>query len=129
MNSITSIVEEILIRKPKASPDETRPFKDGKGKLDVFLLGDSTVGRGEFEPGWRWSQHVRPIAGTPSCQAAHTGYVLEGRMVIKMDDGGQTEYGPGDFFFMPPGHDAWVVGDKRCVLLDFTGVAKYAKKT
>ena len=117
-----------LVRKVKGSPDETRPFKDGKGKLDVFQLGDAIVGRGEFEPGWRWSQHVKPIAGTESCQASHTGYVLEGRMIVKMDDGSEVEYGPGDFFHMPPGHDAWIVGDKRCVMLDFTGVAKYAKK-
>jgi quercetin dioxygenase-like cupin family protein len=117
-----------LVRKAKGSPDETRPFKDGKGKMDVFQLGDSTVGRGEFEPGWRWSLHVKPIAGTPSCQAAHAGCVLEGRIAVKMDDGSEMEYGPGDFFNMPPGHDAWVVGDKRCVMLDFTGVAKYAKK-
>jgi quercetin dioxygenase-like cupin family protein len=117
-----------LVRKSKASPDETRPFKDGKGKVGVFQLGDSTVGLGEFEPGWRWSSHVKPLAGTPSCQCTHTGYVLEGRMVVKMEDGSETEYGPGDFFHMPAGHDAWIVGDQRCVLLDFTGVSKYAKK-
>jgi quercetin dioxygenase-like cupin family protein len=117
-----------LIRKAKGSPDETRQFRDGKGKMAVFQLGDSTVGLGEFAPGWRWSLHVKPIAGTPSCQATHTGYVLEGRMVVKMDDGSETEYGPGDFFHMPAGHDAWIVGDQRCVMLDFTGVAKYAKK-
>ena len=128
MNSTSIATEHELVRKPNSSPDETRPFKDGKGKLDVFSLGESILGRGEFQPGWRWSQHVKPIVGTDSCQAAHTGYVLEGRMIVKMDDGSQTEYGPGDFFFMPPGHDAWVVGDKRCVMLDFTGVAKYAKK-
>lgn len=122
-------MEHKLVRKVTGAPDETRPFNDGKGKLEVFLLGDSTVGRGEFEPGWRWSQHVKPIAGTPSCQVTHTGYVVEGRMLVKMDDGAETEYGPGDFFCMPAGHDAWIVGDKRCVLLDFTGVAKYAKET
>jgi hypothetical protein len=129
MNNTNSAIGGKLVRKLTGSPDETRLFKDGKGKMEVFLLGDSTVGRGEFEPGWRWSDHVKPIAGTPSCQATHTGYVVEGRMVVKMDDGSQTEYGPGDFFFMPAGHDAWIVGDKRCVLLDFVGVAKYAKKT
>jgi quercetin dioxygenase-like cupin family protein len=116
-----------LERKHIDKPDETRLFKDGKGKLDVVTVGDHTFGRGVFEPGWRWSQHVKPIAGTPSCQAAHTGYVLEGHMIVKMDDGAQVEYGPGDAFFMPPGHDAWIVGDERCVLIDFTGVAKYAK--
>jgi quercetin dioxygenase-like cupin family protein len=118
-----------LERKPFDKPDETRSFKNGKGKLEVVTVGDCTVGRGVFEPGWRWSEHVKPIVGTPSCQAAHTGYVLEGRMLVKMDDGAQLEYGPGDAFYMPSGHDAWVVGDKRCVLIDFTGMAKYAKPT
>jgi quercetin dioxygenase-like cupin family protein len=118
-----------LIRKGKEFPDETRSFKAKKGKIEVFYLGDLTVGREEFEPGWRWSQHVKPIAKTPSCQVTHTGYILEGRMVVKMDDGTETEYVPDDFFCMPAGHDAWTVGDKRCVILDFTGVALYAKKT
>ena len=122
-------METKLVRKLKGSPDETRLFRDGKGKMEVFILGDSTVGRGEFEPGWRWSQHVKPIAGSPSCQATHTGHVLEGRMAVKMDDGSEVEYGPGDFFYMPAGHDAWIIGDKRCVMLDFTGAAKYAKKS
>jgi quercetin dioxygenase-like cupin family protein len=116
-----------LERKSFDKPDETRAFKDGKGKLQVVTAGNHTFGRGVFEPGWRWSEHVKPIAGTASCQAGHTGYVLEGRMVVKMDDGAEVEYGPGDAFYMPPGHDAWTVGDKRCVLIDFTGVAKYAK--
>ncbi|MDO8298052.1 cupin domain-containing protein [Lacisediminimonas sp.] len=116
-----------LTRKPGDRPDETRPFKDGKGSLQVFMLGDHVIGRGEFEPGWRWSEHVKPIAGTDSCQAAHTGMVLQGRMIVKMNDGAQVEYGPGDMFHMPPGHDAWVVGNERCVLIDATGVAKYAK--
>ena len=116
-----------LEKKSLEKPDEVRPFKDGKGKLSVFTLGNQTMGRGEFEPGWRWSTHVKPIAGTDSCQATHTGIVLEGRMVVRMDDGSEMEYGPGDVFYMPPGHDAWVVGDQRCVLFDVTGVAKYAK--
>jgi quercetin dioxygenase-like cupin family protein len=118
-----------LVRKAANSPDETRLFQDGKGKMHVFALGEMTVGRGEFEPGWRWSQHVKPIAGTPLCQATHTGYIIEGRMLVKMEDGSETEFGPGDFFFMPAGHDAWIIGEKRCVILDFTGVAKYAKKS
>src|SRR3974390_1860475 len=74
-------------RKRFDKPDETRPFKDGKGKVEVVTVGDHTVGRGIFEPGWRWSDHVKPIAGTPSCQAAHTGYVVEGRMAGKMTGG------------------------------------------
>ncbi|MGZ3236863.1 MAG: cupin domain-containing protein [Burkholderiaceae bacterium] len=116
-----------LEKKSISKPDEIRPFKDEKGRMAVFTLGNQTMGRGEFEPGWRWSEHVKSIAGTDSCQAAHTGIMLEGRMVVKMDEGQEIEYCAGDVFYMPPGHDAWVVGDKRCVLFDVTGVAKYAK--
>jgi quercetin dioxygenase-like cupin family protein len=116
-----------LERKSLNKPDETRPFQGGKGKIDVVNVGSHTLGRATFEPGWRWSEHVKPIAGTHSCQAAHTGYILEGRMIVRMDDGSELEYGPGDAFYMPPGHDAWIVGNQRCVLIDFTGVAKYAK--
>jgi EutQ-like cupin domain len=118
---------EKMERKRFDKPDETRPFNSGKGRLDVVMVGDRTFGRGTFEPVWRWSEHVKLIAGTPSCQAAHTGYILEGRMVVKMDDGAELEFGAGDAFYMPPNHDAWVAGDKRCVLIDFTGMTKYAK--
>lgn len=106
-------------------PDETRPF--GHGKMEVVQLGDTTAGRGTFEPGWRWSQDVKPIAGTDSCQAHHTLYVLEGRMHVVMDDGSELEIGPGDAAVLPPGHDAWTVGDQACIAVDFTGVARYAK--
>ena len=68
-----------LERKSLSSPEETRPFKDGKGKLEIVVVGGHTMGRGTFEPRWRWSEHVKPIAGTPSCQAKNTGYVVEGR--------------------------------------------------
>ena len=129
MNTTDITIEEKLVRKVSGKGDETRLFKEGKGKMELFLLGDSTIGRGEFEPGWRWSRHVKPIVGTSLCEATHTGYVLEGRLAVKMHDGSETEYGPGDFFYMPAGHDAWVIGDKRCVMLDFTGIATYAKKT
>lgn len=122
-----TLEKKALQKKSSQNPDEVRPFKDGKGQMAVFNVGDMTVGRGEFEPGWRWSLHVKPIAGTDSCQANHTGIILEGRMVVKMNDGPEMEFGPGDVFSMPPGHDAWVVGDKRCVAFDVTGVAKYAK--
>ena len=116
-----------LEKKRFEAPDETRTFADGKGKLALLGVGQLQIGRGEFEPGWRWSEHVKPIVGTDSCQAAHTGYVLEGRMAVRMDDGDEVEYGPGDAFYMPPGHDAWIVGDAKCVLLDVTGMANYAK--
>ncbi|MFG2295018.1 cupin domain-containing protein [Streptomyces sp. NPDC048603] len=108
-------------------PDETRPFEDGKGRLDLFQTDGGPVGRAVFEPGWRWSEHVKPIAGTDSCQAAHTGYVVSGRMKIVMDDGETAEMGPGDFIEIAPGHDAWVLGDEACVALDWTGYGDYAK--
>jgi len=101
------------------SPDETRPFVD-KGQAQVVKVGDTTIVRGTFEPGWRWSDHVKPLAGTASCQAAHTGYIVSGRMHLKMDDGTEREIGPGDAVSIPSGHDAWIVGKETCVFIDFT---------
>jgi hypothetical protein len=106
-------------------PDESRPFK-GHGHMDVVTLGDFTLGRGVFEPGWRWSNDVKPIAGTDSCQTRHAGYCLSGQMTVRLDDGTEMTVGPGDVVVIEPGHDAWTVGDEACVLLD-TGVAAYAK--
>jgi len=117
-----------LVRKSFEAPEETRTFEQGKGKLDLVNLDSGPVGRAVFEPGWRWSLHVKPIAQTESCQADHMGYCLSGRMVVAMDDGEQQEFGPGDFMVVPPGHDAWVVGDEPCVMLDWQGVADYAKQ-
>ena len=116
-----------LLRKVLDRPDETRSFVDGKGKAQIVKLGDVTLGRGIFEPGWQWSKHVKPIVKTDSCQSAHTGTVLEGRMRVRMNDGTEMEFGPGDAFYMPPGHDAWIVGNQRCVIIDVTGVVNYAK--
>lgn len=108
------------------TPDETRPFP--KGKMEVVHIGGTTMGRGTFEPGWKWSESVKPITGTPSCQSPHTGYVVSGRMKVVMDDGSEAEYGPGTAVVIPPGHDAWIVGDETCVFIDFTGATQYAKQ-
>ncbi|MFJ3583098.1 cupin domain-containing protein [Streptomyces sp. NPDC090127] len=108
------------------SADETRPFEDAKGRLDLITTERGPVGRAVFEPGWQWSKHIKPIAGTDSCQAAHAGYVVGGRMKIVMDDGESLEVGPGDFFTVEPGHDAWVLGDEPCVALDWVGFGDYA---
>lgn len=116
-----------LERHALSTPEETRTFLDGKGKVDIVSVGDVQLGRGVFEPGWRWSDHVKPIAGTDSCQAVHTGYVIQGRMVVRMDDGSEIEVGTGDAFHMPAGHDAWVVGDQPCILIDISGMSNYAK--
>ena len=107
--------------------DEIRPFVD-KGRVEIVTLAGGNVGRGTFEPGWRWSEHVKPIAGTESCQSHHMGYCVSGRMGVRMDDGTEKEIGPGDVIVIPPGHDAWVVGDEPCVQVDFTGMKTYAKK-
>ncbi|MFK0232344.1 cupin domain-containing protein [Streptomyces vinaceus] len=116
-----------IVRKSFDQADETRPFADGMGRLDVIQADGGAVGRAVFEPGWRWSQHIKPLAGTDSCQAAHTGYVVSGRMKVVMDDGASEEYGPGDFMQVEPGHDAWVLGDEQCVAVDWTGFGAYAQ--
>lgn len=109
------------------SPDEVREFQ-AHGRVELVNLDSGPVGRGTFEPGWKWSNDVKPLAGTDSCQVEHIGYVLSGRMKLVMDDGSEHEYKPGEAFHMPPGHDAWTVGDEACVLLDFGGLDDYAKR-
>jgi mannose-6-phosphate isomerase-like protein (cupin superfamily) len=113
-------------KKSLNTPDETRPFP--KGKMDVVKVGELTFGRATFQPGWKWSECVKPIAGTKSCMVHHNGYVVSGRMRMRMDDGVEVEVGPGDVFVCAPGHDAWTVGDEPCVAYDFSGAAIYAKK-
>lgn len=117
-----------LVRLSFDSPDETRPFEEGKGKLQLINSETGPVGRATFEPGWQWSKHVKPIAGTDSCQAAHAAYFVSGRMKVVMDDGEESEFGPGDLMVCPPGHDAWVLGDERCVVVDWQGYGAYAKR-
>jgi uncharacterized cupin superfamily protein len=109
------------------SPDEVRPF-EGKGQVEMVNLAGHAVGRGTFEPGWKWSENVKPIAGTDTCQVSHLGYVISGRMRVYMDDGSEGEIGPGNVVAIPPGHDAEVVGDEACVMLDFGEIGAYAKR-
>ncbi|OII66238.1 cupin [Streptomyces sp. CC53] len=116
-----------ILQKTFEQADETRPFEGGKGRLDLLNTEHGPVGRAVFEPGWQWSEHIKPIVGGDSCQAAHVGYCLSGRMKIVMDDGDAVEVGPGDFMDVAPGHDAWVVGDEPCVMLDWAGFGDYAK--
>lgn len=106
-------------------PDEVREF--GNGDLKIVKIGSGTVGLSTFKPGWKWSNDVKPIAGTASCEVAHMGYVVSGRLHVVMDDGSEGEAGPGDVFTATPGHDAWVVGDEPCVIVDWAGNATYAK--
>lgn len=108
-------------------PDERRDFP--RGHLEAVHLSGLDFAIGTFEPGWRWSESVAPIAGTESCQIHHNGYVVQGRMHLRMDDGGESEVGPGDVFVCSPGHDAWVVGDEQVIVHDFAGAmaTDYAK--
>lgn len=110
-----------------AKPDEIRPF-EGRGRTEMVHLNGQTVSRATFEPGWRWSVNVRPIAGTDSCLAEHLGYCVSGRMRVRMDDGTTFDIGPGDVVHIPPGHDAETLGDERMVLIDFGNVSDYAKR-
>lgn len=112
-------------RKSLSAPDETRNFP--KGKLEIVTVGGTSLGRATFEPGWKWSECVKPIAKTDSCQAPHLGYVISGRMKVVMDNGEELDFGPGDAMSAPPGHDAWIVGDDKCVVIDFVGYQDYAK--
>jgi hypothetical protein len=100
-------------------PDERRDFP--RGHLEAVHLTGLDFAVGTFEPGWRWSESVAPIAGTESCQIHHNGYVVEGHLGVRMDDGDEAELGPGEAFVVTPGHDAWVVGDEQVVVYDFAG--------
>lgn len=111
-------------------PHEVRPFA-ANGQVQLVDLDGFTLGRGTFEPGWKWSNDVKPIAGTDSCQAPHAGYVMSGAMTIRMDDGNEYQVSAGDAVRIEPGHDAWVDADasEPCIMLETaTGaVNTYAK--
>ena len=109
------------------SPDETRQF-EGKGHADVVHIAGQVVGKGIFEPGWKWSENVKPIAQTDSCQVSHLGYCVSGRMRVYMDDGTEIDVGPDEVMAIPPGHDAEVIGDEPFVSVDFGEFGEYAKR-
>lgn len=107
-------------------PDERRDFP--RGHLELLNMTGLVFGRATFEPGWRWTESLKDIAGTELCEVHHNGYIVQGRMRIRMRDGSEGEVGPGDVFVVPPGHDAWVVGDEPVVAFDFAGgIGVYAK--
>lgn len=99
------------------APDDKRSFEHGL--IHLVDLPGVTFARAVFSPGWRWSTDAKPLAGTDSCQVAHTAVVVAGRFHVRMDDGTELELGPGDAHVVSPGHDAWVVGDEECVIIDF----------
>ena len=108
-----------------SKPDETRDFPHGKA--EILHIGEGDVGRLVFQPGWRWSNDVKPLAGTASCEAPHFQYHVSGRLAIRMDDGQEFIAEPGDITSLPSGHDAWVVGDEPVVTVDWYGASNYAR--
>jgi ethanolamine utilization protein EutQ (cupin superfamily) len=109
------------------NPDDVRKFTNGK--VELANLGDAAIGRISLDPGWKWSNDVKHIVNTNSCQLPHTQYVISGRLRVRMDDGTEQEFGPSDAMYIPPGHDAWVVGTEPFVAVDFTGMKEYATTT
>jgi Cupin domain len=105
-------------------PTEVRTFE--KGRFELYNVGPTTLGRATYEPGWKWSEHVGPATGETSCQVEHVGLVLSGQAVAKMDDGREVVMRAGDFFYVPPGHDSWVVGDEPYTSLHILGSQGYA---
>ena len=115
-----------VILKRFETPDETRIFE--KGRFEIVHIGGLTIGRASYEPGWKWSEHVAPAAGTPFCEVEHLGMVLSGRATAAMIDGSVTELTAGTLFYVPPAaHDSWVIGDEPYVSLHFLGSDQYAK--
>ena len=106
-------------------PDEVRKFD--KGRVELVNIGGATIGRAVFEPGWRWSTSVKPLVNTKSCEAPHFQYHVSGTIKVLMDDGTEKEFKAGDVSLLPSGHDAWVVGNEPVVVVDFQGMADYAK--
>jgi hypothetical protein len=105
-------------------PDETRDFP--LGDLRLLKIGGADIGMLTLRPGWRWSQHVRPVAGTELCEAPHFQYHVQGTLHIVMADGTEFDAGPGDVTALPQGHDAWVVGDETVIIVDWYGASNYA---
>lgn len=115
-----------VILKRFENPDEVRVFE--KGKFEIVNIGGMTIGRATYEPGWKWSEHVGKALGAKSCRVEHVGMVVSGSATAAMDDGSVIEMRAGDVFYIPPGHDSWVVGSELYVSLHFMGAGDYARK-
>ncbi len=106
------------------APEEVRTFD--KGKLELVKVNGATIGRAVFQPGWKWSESVKPMAKTKSCEAPHFQYHVSGTIMVQMDDGTQIECKAGDVSLLPIGHDGWVVGNEPAVVVDIQGMVDYA---
>ena len=119
-------MEEVILKRFD-HPDEVRSFD--KGRFELVRVGNMTIGKATYEPGWRWSEHVGKALGQKECMVEHVGMVVSGCATAAMSDGSVMEIRAGDMFYIPPGHDSWVVGDEPYVSLHFMGAADYAKHT
>ncbi|HYF47066.1 MAG TPA: cupin domain-containing protein [Acidimicrobiales bacterium] len=125
MTSKEAVMADTVQQKSFEQPDELREFPNGRA--EIVSVGGAEIGRLVFQPGWRWSNDVKPIAGTESCEAPHFQYQVSGRLGLRMDDGTEVETGPGDVLLVPSGHDGWVIGDEEVVVIDWHGASTYAK--
>jgi hypothetical protein len=111
--------------KSHASPDEART--PDKTRVEIVRFDGYTIGRFNFAPGWRWSECVKPVVGTDSCQLSHVGHAVSGRMTVRLDDGTEMSASAGESYAIPPGHDAWVEGDEPFVGIEVLSADVFAK--
>ncbi len=111
--------------KSHQSPDEVRT--PSKTRVEICRMEAFTLGRFKFEPGWRWSECIKPVVKTDSCQVSHVGYAISGRLTVRMKDGTQQTISAGQSFTIPPGHDAWVEGDEGFMAIEVMSAEQYAK--
>lgn len=120
----TNLVTQLQV-KSHNTPDEKR--RPDKSEIDIVSVGDYTIGRFSFEPGWRWSDCIKPVVQTDSCQNNHVGFCVSGKLTVETTDGGRIDIAAGDSYTIPPGHDAWVEGGEPFVCVEFLSAASYAK--
>jgi hypothetical protein len=112
-------VEMGVTHKDLGRPDDTMTFDNGK--IEIVKIGEVTVRRSTFQPGWRWSVNVGPIAGSATCPVHHVGYIVSGRLHVATNDGADAEFGPGEAYEIQPGHDGWVAGQEPLISVEFSG--------
>lgn len=120
-----AIAHELLKRRFD-SPDRRQTYEHGE--IDLLDIHGTSLGLVMFDPGWRWSEDVKPLVGTETCEGHHVGYAISGRLHVEMNDGTAVDVQPGDVFDVPPGHDAWVLGDEQAVHIQVSGVDSLLEK-
>jgi len=122
-----TVLQQSTEQKSFDKPDETRSFE--RGVVELVTIGGAEIGRLVLQPGWRWSEHVKPIAGTDLCEAPHFQYHVAGTLRLRTAEGREFDATPGQVTSLPAGHDAWVVGDEDVVVVDWFGASHYAKQS